>query len=187
MKEKQKTENIPVILLTACSLEEQKAQGYEEGADVFVQKPFNVRTLKSIMKGLLEKGSKLKAATKSDWLLGSSVKASEKSSGQLLDSIRNYVEDHIHEEISIESMAQHLGFSKSKLYRELSEITEYSPIDIVNLIKLKKAVNLMLYDGFNISEAAFRSGFSSPSYFSRAFLKYYHERPKDYIAKHSRN
>ena len=187
LKEKQKTENIPVILLTACSLEEQKAQGYEEGADVFVQKPFNVRTLKSIMKGLLEKGSKLKAATKSDWLLGSSVKASEKSSGQLLDSIRNYVEDHIHEEISIEAMAQHLGFSKSKLYRELSEITEYSPIDIVNLIKLKKAVNLMLYDGFNISEAAFRSGFSSPSYFSRAFLKYYHERPKDYIAKHSRN
>ena len=82
-------------------------------------------------------------------------------------------------------MAAYLGFSKSKLYRELKEITEYSPIDIVNLIKLRKAVNLMLYDGLNISEAAFQSGFSSPSYFSRTFQKYYHERPKDYVKRNS--
>lgn len=181
-----KTASIPIILLTACSLEEQKVQGYEEGADAFVQKPFNVHTLKTIMKSLLEKGGRLQSVAKSDWLLGAAADGSNSDSHQLLDSLREYVEEHIQEEISIDSMAKYVGFSKSKLYRELGEITDYSPIDIVNLIKLKKAANLMIHEGCNITEAAFQSGFSSPSYFSRTFLKYYHERPKDYIARNTK-
>lgn len=180
----EQTANIPIVLLTACSLEEQKVQGYEEGADAFVQKPFNVRTLKTIMRNLIDKSAKVSHAVKGDWLLGKEGSIDNKSQ-QFLDGLRVYVEEHIHEDISVDAMAAYLGFSKSKLYRELKEITEYSPIDIVNLIKLRKAVNLMLYDGLNISEAAFQSGFSSPSYFSRTFQKYYHERPKDYVKRNS--
>ena len=185
LKACEQTADIPIILLTACSLEEQKAQGYEEGADAFVQKPFNVRTLKTLMRTLLEKSTKVKGAVKGDWLLGKTTGNMDNATQHLLDSLRSYVEEHIQEEISVEAMASHLGFSKSKLYRELKEVTDYSPIDIVNLIKLKNAVNLMIYENFNISEAAFQSGFSSPSYFSRTFQKYYHERPKDYIKRNS--
>ena len=137
------------------------------------------------MRTLLEKSTKVKEAVKGDWLLGKTTGNMDNAVQHLLDSLRSYVEEHIQEEISVEAMASHLGFSKSKLYRELKEVTDYSPIDIVNLIKLRKAVNLMIYEGFNISEAAFQSGFSSPSYFSRTFQKYYHERPKDYIKRNS--
>lgn len=184
LKQCEQTANIPIVLLTACSLEEQKVQGYEEGADAFVQKPFNVRILKTIMRNLIDKSAKVSHAVKGDWLLGKKENIDNKAQ-QFLDGLRVYVEEHIHEDISVDAMAAYLGLSKSKLYRELKEVTEYSPIDIVNLIKLRKAVNLMVYDGLNISEAAFQSGFSSPSYFSRIFQKYYHERPKDYLKRNS--
>lgn len=187
LKSFEQTANIPIILLTACSLEEQKAQGYEDGAEAFVQKPFNVRTLKTLMRNIIDRSSKVNEAVKGDWLIGKTNGTIDNKSQQLMDGLRRYVEEHIQEEISVDSMAAWLGLSKSKLYRELKEITDYSPIDIVNLIKLRKAVNLMIYDGFNISEAAFQSGFSSPSYFSRAFQKYYHERPKDYVKRNSAN
>ena len=83
--------------------------------------------------------------------------------------------------MSLDDLAGALGYSKSKLYRDLKEVTEYTPIDLVNLVRLHKAVDLMTKERQNITEAAFNSGFSSPSYFSRTFLKYYHMRPKDYL------
>ena len=175
------TRNIPIILLTACSLDEQKAQGYESGADAFMQKPFNVTTLKVRMRKLLEKSESINAEIQGDWLVGKDAGTLSSESASMLNKFREYVESHILDDISLDDLAGALGYSKSKLYRELKEVTEYTPIDLVNLVRLHKAVDLMTTEHQNITEAAFNSGFSSPSYFSRTFLKYYHMRPKDYL------
>jgi len=175
------TKNIPIILLTACSLEEQKAHGYESGADAFMQKPFNVTTLKVRMRKLLEKSESITAEIQGDWLIGKDAGTLSSESATMLNKFREYVESHILDDISLDDLAGALGYSKSKLYRELKEVTEYTPIDLVNLVRLHKAVDLMTTEHQNITEAAFNSGFSSPSYFSRTFLKYYHMRPKDYL------
>lgn len=175
------TRNIPIILLTACSLDEQKAQGYESGADAFMQKPFNVTTLKVRMRKLLEKSDSITAEIQGDWLVGKDAGTVSSESASMLNKFREYVESHILDDISLDDLAGALGYSKSKLYRELKEVTEYTPIDLVNLVRLHKAVDLMTTEHQNITEAAFNSGFSSPSYFSRTFLKYYHMRPKDYL------
>lgn len=175
------TKNIPIILLTACSLEEQKAHGYESGADAFMQKPFNVTTLKVRMRKLLEKSESINAEIQGDWLIGKDAGSLSSESATMLNKFREYVESHILDDISLDDLAGALGYSKSKLYRELKEVTEYTPIDLVNLVRLHKAVELMTAEHQNITEAAFNSGFSSPSYFSRTFLKYYHMRPKDYL------
>ena len=175
------TKHIPIILLTACSLDEQKAQGYESGADAFMQKPFNVTTLKVRMRKLLEKSESIAAEIQGDWLIGKDAGSLSSESLVMLNRFREYVEAHILDVISLDDLAGALGCSKSKLYRELKEVTEYTPIDLVNLVRLRKAVDLMTVEHQNITEAAFNSGFSSPSYFSRTFLKYYHMRPKDYL------
>jgi CheY-like chemotaxis protein len=175
------TKNIPIILLTACSLDEQKAMGYESGADAFMQKPFNVTTLKVRMRKLLEKSESITAEIQGDWLVGKDAGTVSSESASMLNKFREYVESHLLDDISLDDLAGALGYSKSKLYRELKEVTEYTPIDLVNLVRLHKAVELMTAERQNITEAAFNSGFSSPSYFSRTFLKYYHMRPKDYL------
>ena len=175
------TKHIPVILLTACSLDEQKAQGYESGADAFMQKPFNVATLKVRMKKLLEKHDEIASTIRGDWLIGRDAGGLSSESIKVLNQLREYVEGHLQDLISLDDLARHLGWSKSKLYRELKEVTDYSPIDLVNLIRCRKAVDLMISERRNVTEAAFLTGFSSPSYFSRTFLKYYHMRPTEYI------
>jgi signal transduction histidine kinase/DNA-binding response OmpR family regulator len=177
------TKNIPIILLTACSLDEQRARGYDSGADAFMQKPFSVPTLRARMRQLLEKTERITSEIQGDWLIGRDAKTLSTGTATMLNHFREYVEEHIMDSISLDDIAQHLGYSKSKLYRELKEVTEYSPIDLVNLVRLHKAVELMTQEHQNITEAAFNTGFSSPSYFSRTFLKYYYMRPKDYIKR----
>ena len=175
------TKDIPIILLTACSLDEQRARGYESGAEAFMQKPFNVTTLKVRMRQLLQRKEQISSEIQGDWLIGRKAGTLSSAAATMLNKFREYVEEHIMENISLDEIAQHLGCSKSKLYRELKDVTEYSPIDLVNLVRLHKAVDLMTREQQNITEAAFNTGFSSPSYFSRTFLKYYYMRPKDYI------
>lgn len=177
------TERVPIILLTACSLDDQIAKGYECGADSYLQKPFSVRTLKVRIAKLMEKDKKIRAAINGDWLIGRDSSTLSSEANSLLTKIKSYVEEHIYDEISIEALVKHVGCSKSKFYRDIKEITDYSTVDIVNMIRLKKAVELMINEHKNISDAAFNSGFSSPSYFSRTFFKYYNERPKDYIKR----
>lgn len=185
LKQNDVTRHIPIILLTACSFEEQKARGYESGADAFMQKPFNVTTLKVRMQKLLEKSTRINAEINGDWLAGRDTSSLSRESVYLLNRFREYVESNILEALTIDDIARYLGCSKSKLYRELKDVTDYSPVDLVNLVRLHKAVNLMRYEHQNISEASFNTGFSSPSYFSRTFLKYYHMRPKEYIQSKS--
>lgn len=183
LKSNKVTENIPIILLTACSFDDQRAKGYECGADAYILKPFNVKVLKTRISKLLDRSRAVSAAIKGEWLIGSDPDKTSRESYELLDKIRQYVDDHLDDEIKIESLSAYLGMSKSKFYRELKEVTEYSPIDLTNMIKLKKAIDLMTYQDKNISQAAFSSGFTSPSYFSRLFQKYYHETPRDYIRR----
>lgn len=183
LRSNQITEDIPIILLTACSLDDQIAKGYECGADSYLQKPFSVRTLKVRIAKLMEKDKKIRAAINGDWLIGRDSSTLSSEANSLLAKIKTYVEEHIYDEISIEALVKYLGCSKSKFYRDIKEITDYSTVDIVNMIRLRKAVDLMIYEHKNISDAAFNSGFSSPSYFSRTFVKYYNERPKDYIKR----
>lgn len=181
LKANKQTEHIPVVLMTANSMEEQRISSYENGADGFLQKPFDIMTLKAMIINLLDKNSKLKSVLKNDWLIGRKSSSLSNGSSEMLNNIKHYVEEHIDEAIGVDDMIQHLGLSRSKFYRDLKEITDYSPIDLVNLIKLRKAIDGMIHEGKTITEAAIDSGFSSSSYFSRAFLKYYNERPKDYI------
>ena len=181
IRQNNQLKNVPIILLTACSFEEQKAQGYESGADAFMQKPFDVNTLKVRMKTLLEKSKKISSEINGGWLIGKDTSSLPSESIDMLNKFRSYVEKNILDTISLDDLAQNLGYSKSKLYRELKDVTDYSPVDLVNLVRLRKAVDLMVIEHQNITEASFNTGFSSPSYFSRTFLKYYHVRPKDYI------
>ena len=183
LKSDLQTKNIPIILLTACSLDEQRARGYECGADSFMQKPFSISTLRARMRQLLENKERLTSEIQGDWLIGRDAKTLPPATAAMLNRFREYVEQHITDNIILDDIAQYLGYSKSKIYRELKEVTEYSPIDLVNLVRLHKAVELMTQQQQNITEAAFNTGFSSPSYFSNTFLKYYHMRPKEYIRR----
>ncbi|MDE7237181.1 MAG: response regulator, partial [Paramuribaculum sp.] len=60
IKEEVSTSHIPVLMLTACSMDEQRAQGYDSGADGYVAKPFNSLVLKARCRNLIDNRRRIK-------------------------------------------------------------------------------------------------------------------------------
>ena len=84
-------------------------------------------------------------------------------------------------ELGVDEIARHLGFSRAQLYRKIKSVTNYSPLELIILTRLRYSRNLMLVNKKSISEAAYESGFSSPSHFTKTFRKYYGQSPSDFI------
>ena len=173
------TQDIPIILLTAYGSDEQRLTGYRAGADSYIVKPFNADLLKTRVGSLIEKHHKSAEKVKDPFF--SSDRTYGDQQIEFMGKIRKFFEDNMQEPVTIDDLCNHLGVSKPKLYRQLKEITDYSPIDIMNLIKLRKAVSLMLSERKTISEAAYETGFNSPSYFTKLFIRYYGEKPSEYV------
>lgn len=178
------TQDVPIILLTAYDSDEQRVSGYKAGADSYIVKPFNADTLKARIKNLIEKHEK--SAEKQKDPLFSPDRTYGDQQTEFISKIRQFFEDNMQNPVTIDDLCSHLGVSKPKLYRQLKEITDYSPVDIMNLIKLRKAVSLMLNERKTISEAAYETGFNSPSYFTKLFIRYYGEKPSEYVKHYTK-
>lgn len=83
--------------------------------------------------------------------------------------------------LKIDNFNKHLGYSKSQFYRKMIEVTGKSPISFLKEFRLNRALNLLRKNTNNISEVAFDSGFSSPSYFSKCFQKRYGSLPSEFL------
>jgi AraC-like DNA-binding protein len=84
-------------------------------------------------------------------------------------------------ELKVDDFGVHLGFSKSQLYRKMILLTGKSPNAFLKEYRLNKALNRLNKQTDNISEIAFDTGFSSPSYFSKCFQKRYGRTPSEYL------
>ena len=176
IKENEKTRNIPIIILSAWSLDEHRVAAYENGADAFIAKPFSPRVLKTRIRALLDKRQ---SAESVDGILERKSLASEQRA--LLNRFNEYVDEHLQQEITIDDIAAHLNMSRTKFYREFRKLSDLSPADLINLFRVRKAATLMLDQRMSVAEAAFATGFSSASYFTKVFIKYYGMKPSEYI------
>lgn len=184
LKENISTSHIPVILLTACSLDEQKSIGFESGADAYIPKPFNAHLLKIRVRKLIENRQKIKEAFSNN-LINDTKKESLGEIEQLfINDFQSYVEEYISSsELSVDEIADHLKLSRSQLYRKIKSLTNYSPNELIRIIRLKYAKQLLNNKVRSISEVAYISGFSSPSYFTKCFKDIYGESPKEYLER----
>lgn len=181
IKENMMTSHIPVILLTAYSMDEQKTIGFESGADAYIPKPFNAGLLKIRVRKLIENRQKMKEAFGSS-LINDTKKESIGDLEQVfLDKFKDYIEEHIsNPDLSIEDIAKDIGLSKSQLYRKIKSLTNYSPNELIRIIRLKYA-RILLSKNKSVSEVAYEAGFSSPSYFTKCFKEFYNENPTNYV------
>src|SRR5690606_12739741 len=104
------------------------------------------------------------------------------------DKLNEEIEKHISDEnFTVESLTDILNISRSSLQRKLKSISGYSPGDYLRNYRLKKACLLLLETDSRINEVAFRVGFNSASYFTKAFYKSYNMSPKEFINHHIKN
>jgi len=108
---------------------------------------------------------------------------SEKEEG-FLNGLMDYTDSNwSNTNVKVGDLSKALGFSKSQFYRKMVLLTGKSPNTFINEYRLSEALQILNKNEKNISEIAFQTGFSSPSYFSKCFQKKYGHLPSAFLLK----
>jgi signal transduction histidine kinase/DNA-binding response OmpR family regulator/ABC-type xylose transport system substrate-binding protein len=182
LKTELQTSHIPVMLLTACSLDEQRIQGFECGADSYISKPFNSKLLLVRLRNLMDNHKRLKQ------FFGDKTTLSKESVSEVdkgfVDRFRELIEENLADsELSVEDLGGKMGLSRVQLYRKIKALTNYSPNELVRIARLKKAASLLASSEKTISEITYEVGFTSPSYFTKCYKDYFGESPTDFLKR----
>lgn len=177
------TSHIPVILLTARSLEEDRIEGYETGADEYLSKPFNINVLKARVNNLLEarKRAKERFAT-----IGSILPSSDITTNlmdeKFLDKTTKTVMDNISDpDFSLEDIIKEIGIGRSQFYRKISSITGQNPSNFIRTVRLKYASEILLSKKFSVKEVTHMCGFNSSAYFTKTFKELFGVTPTQFV------
>lgn len=183
MKTQEMTKHIPIILLSSKSNVESQIEGFESGADAYINKPFNFRHLEVIVKSLLHKKNILKEYGNSpssalEQYEGSFIHREDKD---IILNITKIIYDNIdNDELSMDFIANETAISKMQLYRKIKEITKKTPTEFIRSIRMMHAEKLLKTTNKTIQEIMYESGFNNKTYFYREFLKKHNKTPKEF-------
>lgn len=176
------TSHIPVILLTAKSGADNRFEGLKSGADYYIEKPFMAHILEQNIFNVLNTRKNLIRRFKRDAFMPVSELSHSESDKEFLDKLTHIIKSNIDRpDLDVSFLMQEMGVSRSMLHIKLKKITDCSTTEFINTVRLKEAVRLMAEKRCNVSEAAYKTGFSSPTYFTRRFKQYYGQSPRDFL------
>ncbi len=181
------TSHIPVLMLTACSMDEQRVQGYDSGADGYLSKPFNSAVLFSRCASLIANRKLIKNLWQNSTLSASKGEGDEPKKLPTSDIDNDFYNRFLeifnaemgNSELSIETLASRLGFERTQFYRKIKAITNFSPVELIRNIRLKKGRTLLKTTDKTISEIAYEIGFSTPAYFTKCYREAFGETPSE--------
>jgi len=182
IKMDERTSHIPVIMLTAKALSENKVEGLETGADDYLVKPFDAKELNVRIKNLINQRKKLRER------FGKEIKLQPKdititsTDEKFMQRVMDIVEINIsNPDFSVNMLINEIGLSRMQLHRKLRSLTDQSTNEFIRTIRLKRAALLLKKHSGNISEIAYEVGFNNPAYFSECFKKQFGVLPSDYV------
>ena len=177
--------HIPVILMTALTDERQRIFGITGGADDYIQKPFHTDYVKIKIIHLLQERQKLRERLL-EKLRDNKLLLSEPEKVESIDDafLRKFAEQieavYADPEYNVEKLSETLGLSRGHLHRKIKELTGTAPVEFLRTYRLNKATQLLRQNAYTVSEVAYRTGFSSPAYFSKCFKAVYGVTPTEY-------
>ena len=164
------TSHIPVILLTARSLAEQREEGYGTGADSYLVKPFSGSVLLARIDNLLQSRTLLRSIFSG----GTKEAADEEMLGTqdqtFVIRLRGIIQKNLGDsDFSVERLGEEIGLSRVQLYRKVKAMTGQTPVELLRKARLVKARTLVEKTERSVAEIAYEVGFTSPSYFNKCF------------------
>lgn len=179
LKQDKAISHIPVILLTARSLDEQRAEGYKHGADAYIAKPFSLELLLSRIDNLIESRKKLSQMFSNTDENGVYEKLSNETDKSFVTQLRKIIQENLgNSEFNVERIGDEIGLSRVQLYRKVKALTGHSPVEMLRKARLMRARHLLRTTEKSVSEVAYAVGFSTPSYFSKCYKDEFGESPK---------
>lgn len=170
--------HIPVILLTAKTLDEHRAEGYAYGADAYLTKPFNGNVLKARIKNLITNRKLMKIVFGNDAQQEPMEAVAQSAENQFVEKFRTIIQGNLgNSDLNVETISHEMGISRAQLYRKIKSITDISPNDIIREARMKRADRLLETTDKSVSEIAYEVGFSSPSYFTKCYREFFGRTP----------
>lgn len=176
------TSHIPVVLLTAKVEPGDYIDGFENGADLYVSKPFSADVLKAQVKGILAIRRQLRLKFGNNPSVNTNeLVPNSRIDNEFLKKIEEIVLNHLSDtDFSVDVLAQEIGISRTGLFSKLKAVAEMTPNALIKRIRLNEAARLIREEGFLINEACYSVGFVSRSHFARYFQEQFGMKPTDY-------
>lgn len=184
IKGKADTSHIAIIVLTSQGTDENRLTASELQVEHFLPKPFDMRLLQASLRQVLSVrdaliGKMRRTEVGHDYESVTVESADENLLKRVHECVMNHMDDP---EFSVEQLAQEVGISRVHLNRRLRQLYNVSPGAYIRSIRLKQAAYLLANNKVNVSEVAWKVGFSSLSYFSANFRKHFGMSPKEFVA-----
>lgn len=190
IKNEPATCHIPVVLLTAKSRDEDKIKGYDTGADLYMEKPFNPEVLHSAVNSILAKLERQKHQVVQTAGTAETPSADEMAplDRKFLTRLYAYINENIgNSELNVNLLGRELGFSRTNFYRKIKALTGVTPNDLLRVCRLNRAAQLLLTREYTIGEISDMTGFGTQSHFSNLFKRQFGVTPRDYLLNHTSN
>lgn len=182
------TSHIPIILLTARQSEQDIIEGYETGADAYVIKPFNTAILNSQIMSLIDNRIKLKVLFGKGGVLDVKSITNNVTDEAFVNKAIKMIQDNIDDtNFNSEAFADMMKISRALLYKKIKALTDMTVHNFITTVRINKAAELLLSGDFNISEVAYKVGYTDTGNFSRSFTKVVGCRPSNYIKVHNKS
>ena len=184
IKTDERTSHIPVILLTAKSAQSDHISGLENGADVYLTKPFSTQVLELHVKNLLAAREKMRKQFSGQVLLETPPPAPQTNTvdAQFLAKMTQAIEENVESPaFGVDLLALKVAMSQSVLYKKVKAITGMSVNDFAKTVRLNKAATLLKQKQFTVYEVAYMIGFNDRKYFSKEFKKQFGVTPSEYV------
>ena len=183
IKSDERTNHIPVILLTARAAYIHQLNGLENGADAYITKPFSIQILELQVRNLLESKEAIRKKYRQELVLQpkniSITSPEEKFLTRLMEIIELNMEN---DQFGVQELVAEIGMSKTVLYKKVKALTDLPVADYIKSVRLQKAAMLLVQNQLTIAEIAFSVGFTDRKYFSKEFRKQYGLSPTEYIS-----
>lgn len=180
LRQDQLTSAIPVIMFSSRSSLDARLNALGQGADAYLPKPFDPDELRYIASNLIER-MRLQASRYAARPAETAEERLQSEHGFVNQATQLVLQNLDNSEFSIEAFAEELNLSRSQLHRKLTQLTGLSSSHFIRKVRIEKAKDLLRTGEFSVSEVAYVTGFTSPSYFTRSFSESEGVSPTDFI------
>jgi len=186
IKADERTNHIPVLLLTAKSAQNEHLEGLQHGADLYMTKPFSTRVLRLSARNLLAARDRIRQkTTKELTCIQLNPSGPEPLTGSVdelfLAKVLGIIDKQLDDtDFGVEKVAREAGMSVPVLYKKLRALTGMSVNEVIKIHRFRKAAELLIQNRLSISEVAEAVGYDDRKYFSKEFKKYFGVTPTDF-------
>jgi len=185
VKQDELISHIPIVLLTASNDQEVKFKAIENGADDFINKPFDNNLLIARIANILKSKNSLQRYFYNEITLNLNHSKISLAYQEFLRNCIEVVERHMEDpEFSIKVLAEELGMSRENLFKKIKSISGHSSNSFIRFIRLRRAAEIFITTDNTVRETMFIVGISDLKYFREQFRKVFGMNPSEYIKKY---